>query len=307
MSPQDHHRLRIVIGFAIVSTVWGSTWLAIKIGLETLPPFLAAGLRFMVASCILFVIIRLRGLTIPFTADAKKTYCAIGILSFSFPFALVYWGEQFIPSSLGSILFGSFPFVVAVLFHYRSNEKMDRFKVLGTVFGFGGIVVIFAPGISWIGGMGTIGMFTVMVAVVLQAYALIPIKRYGAGISPFVMNFVGMTLCMIFLLILSAIFERDAHVVITMRALGSIVYLAIFGSVIAFVTYYWLLKHMDAVYLSLSSFISPIVAVILGAVLLGESLPPTVLAGASLVLAGMLATNGRILIAKVRSHVRVEI
>jgi drug/metabolite transporter (DMT)-like permease len=302
MTDGARHRLKIAIGFAVISTVWGSTWIAIKIGLETLPPFLAAGIRFVVASLVLLLIIRLRHLEIPFTSEARKTYYAIGVLSFCFPFALVYWGEQFIPSSLGSILFASFPFTVAVFFHCFANEKMDRFKVLGTVLGFSGVVVVFAPGISWIGGMGTVGMLTVMIAVILQAYALIPIKKYGKGVSPFVMNFVGMSMCAVFLLGLSAVFERGAAVDLNARAVGSILYLAVFGSVVAFVTYYWLLKHLDAVFLSLSSFINPIVAVVLGAVVLGETLPPTVLAGASIVLAGMLTTNGRILYARIRAR-----
>lgn len=292
-------RLRIALGFAVISTVWGSTWFAIKIGLETMPPFLSAGIRFLVASGILFAIIRARGLRVPLSAEAWKTYLAIGILSFSIPFALVYWGEQFIPSSLCSILFGAFPFWVALFSHFLSGtEKMDAYKFAGTLVGFAGVVVIFSPELTWTGSRGMAGMAAILAATLLQAYALIPIKKHGREISPFVMNFVGMTMGTVSLLSLAAAFERDRPVVLTVSGAGSILYLAVFGSVVAFVTYYWLLKRVQAVYLSLSSFINPIIAVILGAAILGERLDRSVLAGAALVLVGIAVTNWRALAAR---------
>ncbi|MGA9119855.1 MAG: EamA family transporter [Bacteroidota bacterium] len=292
-------RLLVLIGFVVVSTVWGSTWLAIKMGLEYLPPFLSAGARFVVASLLLFVIIRIRGLRITFTPEALKTYFAIGVLSFSLPFALVYWGEQFIPSSLGSILFGAFPFTVALCSHFFSDdEKLDKFKMTGTIIGFVGIVVIFAPGLSWTGNEGMMGMAAVLVSMVLQAYALVPIKKHGKNISPFVMNFVGMTMSALFLLFLAAVFEREQRIVWNTVSISAVLYLAVVGSVIAFVTYYWLLKHLEAVYLSLSSFINPIIAVILGSMVLGEKLDTSVAVGAGFVLVGILATNGRAILVK---------
>ncbi len=295
-------RLLVVLGFAVVSTVWGSTWLGIKLSLEYLPPFFSAGVRFVVASVLLYGIIRLRGLRITFSREAMITYAAIGVLSFSFPFALVYWGEQFIPSSLGSILFGGFPFTVGLCMHFFSDdERLDAYKIAGTIIGFVGIVIIFAPGLSWTGTEGMLGMGAVVLSMVLQAYSLVPIKKHGTHISPVVMNFVGMSMCSVFLLLLSLIFERNVPSTWNAVAVGSVLYLAVFGSVVAFVTYYWLLKHLEAVYLSLSSFINPIIAVILGAVVLGERLAPTVAVGAILVLAGILATNGKAIMLKIRS------
>jgi drug/metabolite transporter (DMT)-like permease len=112
------------------------------------------------------------------------------------------------------------------------------------------------------------------------------------------MTFVGMTMGTVSLLSLAAAFERDRPVVLTVSGAGSILYLAVFGSVVAFVTYYWLLKRVQAVYLSLSSFINPIIAVILGAAILGERLDRSVLAGAALVLVGIAVTNWRALAAR---------
>ncbi len=295
-------KLAVPLGFAVVSTVWGSTWLGIKLSLEYLPPFLSAGVRFVVASILLYGIMRIRGLRITFSRDALLTYAAIGVLSFSLPFALVYWGEQFIPSSLGSILFGGFPFTVGLCMHFFSDdERLDAYKIAGIIIGFIGIVIIFAPGLSWTGTEGMLGMAAVIVSMVLQAYSLVPIKKHGTHVSPVVMNFVGMSMCAVFLLLLSLVFERDSQSVWNATAIGSVLYLAVIGSVVAFVTYYWLLKRLEAVYLSLSSFINPIIAVVLGAIVLGEHLASTVAVGAAFVLAGILATNGKAILLKIRS------
>jgi len=287
-------KLRIWFGFAVISTVWGSTWLVIKIGLETLPPFFSAGIRFVIAATVLYGIIRVRNLPIHRTADAKKLYLAMGVLSFSIPFALVYWGEQFIPSGLGSILFAAFPFWVAIFSHrFLKNEPIDGFKAAGIVLGFCGIIVIFWGDVDLGNPYAALGMAGMVISTIMQAYTLILIKKLGQPISPFVMNFVGMAIGAVALLGLSLLTERWGNVVWNTSSVGSILYLALFGSVLTFVSYYWLLKRIDAVYLSLTSFINPLVAVFLGAIVLGESLGPSVAAGAALVLLGILVANGK--------------
>ncbi len=292
----------VLIGFIVICVVWGSTWLGIKISLDYFPPFYSAGIRFAFAALLLYAIIRIRRLKVTFDHAAVITYWAIGILSFSIPFALVYWGEQYIPSSLASILYGAYPFLVGVCMHFFSDdERLDGFKVTGVVIGFVGIVIIFAPGLTWTGSEGMLGMAAVIGSMILQAYSLVPIKRYGRDVDPFVMNFIGACISAVILLILSLIFERNAGVTWNAASIGAVMYLAVFGSVIAYVVYYWLLKHLEAVYLSLSSFINPIIAVLLGAIVLGETLAPSVAIGAVFVLAGILATNGRALLAKLRS------
>ena len=295
----NSEKLKIWGGFFIISTVWGSTWLAIKIGVTVLPPFLAAGLRFVLASSILFAIIRVRGLKVVMTPEAKKLYLAMGILSFTFPFALVYWGEQYIASALGSILFASFPFWVALFSQaFLKSEPIDGFKVGGILLGFVGIVVIFWGDFDTGNPRAALGMAAVILSTISQAYTLIVVKRLGQPISPFIMNFIGMAMAAVALLALSALTERWTGIPWTGAAAGSIVYLAVMGSVLTFVTYFWLLKRVQAVYLSLTTFINPIVAVVLGAVILDESLGASVAIGAAMVLTGILLANGKFFIEK---------
>jgi drug/metabolite transporter (DMT)-like permease len=294
-------RARIWIGYAVICFVWGSTWLAIKIGLQSVPPLIAAGVRFLIASAILLTILKLRGISIPSTPETRKLYASLVVMSYTIPFALVYWGQQFIPSGLSSILFAVYPFWVAIFSHVvLPFEKLNIFKVAGIAFGFVGLVIIFSKDITWSDSRGILGMMAVLMCTVLQAYSLVLVKKYGQPVSPFAMNFVGMLIGGTVLLALGLLTESTTDIVWNGPAVGSILYLAVVGSVVAFVTYHWLLKHMEAVYLSLASFINPIIAVILGAVVLNEKLASTVFVGASLVLFGILVANGKYLYAKLR-------
>lgn len=296
----NSEKLKTWLGFFVISTVWGSTWLAIKIGVTTLPPFFAAGIRFVIASAVLYAIIRIRGLRVVMTPDAKKLYLAMGLLTFFISFALVYWGEQFIPSALGSILFASFPFWVALFSFLLRTEPIDGFKGSGIVMGFLGIVLIFWGDFDIGNPLAGLGMAAMVVSTILQAYVLIIVKRLGHSISPIVMNFAGMAMGAAGLMLLSAATEGWADIRWNVPAALSILYLALMGSVLTFVTYYWLLKRVQAVYLSLTTFINPIVAVILGALVLDETLGASVAVGAAMVLAGILLANGKSLLEKIR-------
>jgi drug/metabolite transporter (DMT)-like permease len=293
-------RVMIWTAFAIISTVWGTTWLAIRIGLETVPPFLSAGIRCLGAAAVLYALVRFRRLPVPMTQTAWKVYFSLGILTIAIPFALIYWGQQFIPTGLSSILFGAFPFWVALLSHFMlSNERMTITKAVAITLGFAGVVIIYYAETAIADPRAFLGMSAVVVSVILQALALVLIKKHGDPVSPMSMNFVGMTMGGTLLVLLSLVAEGGQPVTWTTPAVISLLYLTLVGSVITFVAYYWLLKKIDAVYVSLSSFINPIVAVVLGAVILGERMPPTVFTGAGLVMLGLLVANGKGIYARI--------
>jgi drug/metabolite transporter (DMT)-like permease len=131
-------------GFVLVSLIWGSTWLAIKIGLQSVPPLFAVTMRFSLATIILFLILKIRGERLPTDRVALLLYLTLAFLSYSFPFALVYWGEQYIPSGLASIIFAVYPFVVAIGSHFALEaEKMNVLKMAGILLGFAGVTIIF--------------------------------------------------------------------------------------------------------------------------------------------------------------------
>jgi drug/metabolite transporter (DMT)-like permease len=297
----EKERVRIWAAFVVVCTVWGSTWMAIKIGLETIPPFFGAGIRFVIAAVLLFLIIRVRGIHLPFDRNAWRVYVALGIPGYAIPFALVYWGQQYIPSALSSILFAAFPFWVAIFSHvFLADAKLDFYKIGGIVVGFAGLLIIFARDVHWTGTEGLWGMCAVLLSTALGGFSLVVVKKYGMSISPFSLNFVAMGMTAIILLGLSFPIEQTADVAWNTSAVVSVLYLAVVSSVLTFVIYFWLLKKVEAVYLSLTTFVSPIIAILLGAMFMGEKLAPTVYIGAGLVLSGILFANGEYIYAKVQ-------
>ena len=281
-------------GFSIVCLVWGSTWMAIKIGLESVPPLLAVGVRFLLASAILYGIIRIKKISIESGPRAYKLYAALILLSYTVPFALVYWGQQFIPSSLSSILFSALPLWVALFSHFiLPNEQITSLKIIGVLIGVAGVYTIFSGELEWVGLEGLAGMLAIIASTIMQGMSLVLVKRFGQTQHPVAMNFVGMGLGSILLLVAAFLIEPVETARWDGAAIGSILYLTVVGSVVVFVTYYWLLKRTEAVVLSLTSFVTPIVAVILGALILDETLSPNTFLGGLLVLVGILVANGK--------------
>lgn len=283
----------MALGFGLISIIWGSTWLAIKVGLGSVPPFFAVAIRFTLAAAILALIAGVRKERLLLDKDSVMVYLTMAFLSFSFPFALVYWGEQYIGSGLASILFAIYPFVVAIGSHFfLPEEPLNPFKVAGILLGFGGILTIFWSDIH-LGDSATAGMVAVLVSTLLQGTSLVIVKRKGRHLSPTMLSLGGMLIGIVVLYILAFSFEDVSQVHLDGAGVGSILYLGTFGTVVTFLVYYWLMKRVDAVYLSLVSLVTPILAVILGTIFLGEVLAPRVFTGAGLVLVGILTANGR--------------
>lgn len=298
----NSEKMKISVGFALISMIWGSTWLVIKIGLESVPPLFAVAIRFTLATVILCIILKLKGERMPMHRNAVILYFTLAFMSYGFPFALVYWGEQFIPSGLASILFAVYPFVVAIGSHIAlPDEKLNLLKVVGILFGFAGVTMIFWADIRW-GEASTLAMLGILASTIMQGTSLIVVKRMSKDITPTALSLGGMMIGIVVLYCLALVFEDYHAIRFDLRGAGSILYLGTFGTVVTFLTYYWLLKRIEAVYLSLVTLVTPVLAVFLGAIVLGEKLQPNVFSGASVIFIGILITNGRDVAAAVQRH-----
>ena len=288
----NSEKLKIFIGYIFITLVWGSTWLAIRLGLDSLTPFISAGLRFLSASILILIIVKVKGIAIQKDSDSIKLYFFLGFLSFVIPFWLVYWAEQFIPSGLTSVMFAVFPFFV-FLFSVilLKNEATDKFKLFSVILGFIGVFIIFSDGLEVDLQNHFLGLLAVLTSAMLQGLSAVIIKKWGGHLNPFSMNGPPLFLAGISMVFLSLIFEDSSSWIFSQKAVMSILYLAIFGTIFAFSVYYWLLKRINAVILSLSSFVTPIIAVILGWIILDEKLSEKVLIGTLFVLIGILFGN----------------
>lgn len=291
-APRAISRAQIIGGLIIVCLIWGSTWLAIKEGLVSIPPFLAAAVRFVLASMLLRLIMAQQNERIPTDKHYWQLILETGLLTYSIPFALIYWGQRLIPSGLSSVLFATYPFFVALSARARvPGERLPAMRVIGIIIGFIGVVAIFSGQLSIESGFSPYGMMCIVVGAALQAYALVSVRLRGQNIHPATLAFGGMIIGAAVLSATSLMVEDYSRLIIDTRAIVSTLYLAAFGSVITFITYFWLVKHVNPVLLSLTAFVTPVIAVSLGAVVLDEHLGQRVLLGSLLILSGVLFAN----------------
>ena len=284
--------LRILFAYILICLIWGTTWLAIKIGLQTIPPFFSASIRFVIAVAILATMIYSQRLEIPTNRNAIRVYLVLGILSFSIPFSLIYWGQQYINTGMGAILFGVYPFLVAINSSlFLKTEKMTLFKILGITVGFSGLIILFIKDIRFENPLAFYGAAAVVISAAIQSFTVVYLKKNASEISSTAMNFVGMSIGAIFLMLFSIATESYATLSFTPAAILSILYLGGLGSVVTFNTYFWLLKRVDTVILSLSALITPVIAVISGVVFLDEHFSSDMAIGSSLVLFGIFLAN----------------
>jgi drug/metabolite transporter (DMT)-like permease len=282
--------------FSLICLIWGSTWLVIKIGLDGMPPFLGAGLRFLLATLLVGLVLLARRKRLHLTRDDKICVLSLGLLVFWIDYAAVYWAELRISSGLTAIIFSTMPLMASLLSAYwTSSETLTGRKIAGIVVGILGTALLFWPH-EHLGYQQTLGMLAALGGCLSATINLVTMKKYGRNSDPFVLNFFGMGLGTACLLVMSAALEDWHSVVWTRSNVLAIVYLSVFGSVIAFSSYYYLIKKMDATIVSLSTLIIPIVALILGRAFLGENVTPLAVAGIVTILGGVavaILPNGR--------------
>jgi drug/metabolite transporter (DMT)-like permease len=273
----------------LLCLIWGSTWLFIKLGLNDLPPFTFAGIRFVIACAILFALIAVRRLPLPHTRADWMLLVATGILSFSLNYGLVFWGEQYISSGLTALLQATIPAFGLVIAHlYLPGERMTPARVFGVVTGVAGVGVIFSNQLSVAGPRALAGCAALVIGSACAAYANVLVKARGAKLNPAILAGGQMLFGLIPLLLIGIPLEGNPfHFHWTRMAFIALFYLAIVGSVIAFLLYYWLVQHMDVTKTMLIALVTPVIAVTLGVLVLSEELNWRTFAGGAMIISGI--------------------
>jgi drug/metabolite transporter (DMT)-like permease len=292
-------RLRIYFGYFTICLLWGSSWAAVKLGLETIPTLLSLGIRFTIASIILGLIIAVKRLRVPTDKIFWLLVLILCSTSFTIPFVLIYWGQVRVNSGLSSVLFATFPLWVVILSQlFLPNERMTIQRIIGIIIAFLGVMIIFNNAFSDVSRTPLLGMSAIIVGAIIQSFGLIALRRLGKQMHPVMLNFWPMLISAVVLCAISLGTEDYSTVVLSMKAIGSIVYLSLFCTVATFVIYFWLIKHVEAVVLSLSAFITPVIAVFIGVILMGEEFTSAASIGSMIVLIGVAyATIGDLVIA----------
>jgi drug/metabolite transporter (DMT)-like permease len=288
-------RTLVVAAFAAIYIVWGSTYLAIRVAVETLPPFLSAGVRFLVAGGLLFLFLARRGFAKPSTPQWRHALVA-GTLLLVGGNGLVMWAEKIIPSGLTALVVALAPVWFALIDWLRPRGVRPQLKtVVGIIIGFVGVVMLVngrghtaqAPG-YWLGALAVIA------AGISWAGGSLYARHSPNSGSPW-MNAAAQMICggaglLLLGIVLGEPFRTDWSRV-SGRSLAALVYLIVFGSWIGFSAYVWLLKASTPSRVSTYAYVNPVIAVFLGWALLGESVSAHMLFGALVVLAGVITIS----------------
>lgn len=273
----------------VLCLIWGSTWLFIKIGLSNLPPLTFAGIRFVIASIILFTIIWARGLRLPEDRGDWWLLAFTGLLSFSLNYGLVFWGEQYISSGLAALLQATLPAFGLVIAHFHlPNERMTRAKIGGIILGVSGVGIVFSNQLAVAGGLALAGCVALVLSSFFAAYSNVLVKARGKALDPAILSAGQMFFGLIPLLLIGIPLEGNPFKFRwTLMAIVSLFYLALIGSVVAFLLYYWLVRNMDVTKSMLIALVTPVVAVILGMLVLDEELSWRTIVGGAMIMAGI--------------------
>lgn len=282
---------RAWLAWVAVCLIWGTTYLGIKIALETIPPFVMGGLRYSVAGVVLSILVLLRGRRLPPLADWGR----LAVISF-FMLVLgnggVVWGEQFVPSGLTAVLIGTSPFwMVSVDAMVTPGRQMHLRQWLGLTIGFAGIVILVWPDIAagGTGGRGfALGVLSLQVACAGWAIGSSYTRRHVLprdvlGSAALQMLFGGLLM-----LLAGGAMGEWPRIGFTTRTSLALGYLTAAGSVVAFAAYSYALQHLDVAIVSLYTYVNPVIAVALGTLVLGEPFHSRMLVAAGVIVTGVL-------------------
>lgn len=285
-----HEKAWAYAAFATVCTVWGTTYLAIRIALETLPPLLLTGARFVVSGLIMLAIAKFRGDAFPRDKRTLANLALVGFLMVGVGNLAVVWAEQWVPSGLAALLVATAPFWMAIIEAFRTGgERLDLRGGLGMLLGFGGVALLVTPGGS--GAAWSIPFVVAAIAVQIGSFCW----QLGSARSKYVLArvpiFASAGYQMFFggviVTVVGFAIGEGPRFAFNPRTFAALAYLTIFGGVIAYSAYTFALKHMRTTHSSLYAYVNPVVAVFLGWLILDEPLTALSIAAMVVILLGV--------------------
>src|SRR5579863_10296617 len=276
-------RVRMALAFFAIYFLWGTTFLAIRIAVEELPPLLAAGARFFTAGVVLLGFMLARGEARP-SARQWRNLLVLSLLMFVAEYGPLFWAEKYVPSGVVSVFAATIPILTLVLEMLVFRQQKWRLNLAAaTLLGFGGVGVLLLPGgpqhfpvvpcLAILCGCTTWSLGTVL----SRSMDLPKARPVTSGAAMMLGG--GMLL-----VISTAVGEMHPFPHVTLRAAVAVLYLIIFGSLLAFTAFVWLLAHMPATRVASHAYVNPIAAVALGYFVAGELVTTRTLVGTALVL-----------------------
>ncbi len=287
---------RIVLAFAAVYLIWGSTYLAIRFAIETMPPYPMGGLRFLIAGALLYGVLRLRGTPRPTRVEWKATAIVGALLLFGGNGSVIL-AEKLVPSGLAAVIIAMVP-IWMVLLNWRWGDRVrPNLRVAaGLLLGVFGLILLSAPDASTgSDGINPLGVAILVVASLSWSIGSLYSRRAAMPANPLMSTAMEMLAGGVLMMLAGVVTGQTGQMRfedLSALSLAALAYLVIFGSLVGFTAYVWLLKVSTPARVSTYAFVNPVVAVFLGWALAGEPLTPRVLlVAATIVIAVILITT----------------
>ena len=282
--------IRTVIAFAAIYLVWGSTYLGIRWAIETIPPFLMASARFLTAGTIMVAIGRARGSPWP-TGTQWRTAAVVGVLLLTGGNGGVTWSETRVPSALAALVVGAEPLCIVLLDWLRpGGVRPGRATLLGILIGFAGVALLVNPAANDAARIDPLGAVALFIALITWAIGSLYSRQ--APVATPVMSAGANMLCgglgLGVLALAAGEPARFQLAAVSAKSVLSLTYLVLFGALVGFTAYIWLLRHTTPAKATTYAYVNPVVAVILGWLLADELITPRVLAAAAVIIAAVV-------------------
>ena len=287
------NRLFVVLAFLAIYVIWGSTYLAIRYAVETIPPLYTAGMRHLTAGTMLLAWALAKGLR-P-TREQVRASVVIGFFFFLVGHGLLHWAEKVVPSGLASLLIAIEPIIVFLLSSAAARTwRFNGMLLAGILLGLGGVgMLLRGTGLEPVPGL-TLGSVMILVSAFSWSLGIIYSRRSHLSGSPLLLSALSLLSGAVMLLLTATITgeAKEFHLSqVTLRSWLALGYLILFGSVIAFTAYNWLLEHYSPTLVATHTYVNPVVAVLLGWAYGGEALTMKVALAATLVVVAVVLVD----------------
>ena len=293
------------LGLVFLCLVWGINWVAIKMSLEGLPPFISASFRFLLASIVLFLYVKGKRKRISLKVDKREfRFLAISaFLTYALDYGLIFWGEQYLSAGVTSIFFSTFALFTALFSNFVfKSETFDGYKYSGMLLGLVGILMVFYDQLlkTRFDLMVILASIAIVLSAAAAAASTVIIKKYLSRMNTVRLSFHQLWIGTVFLVLITGIAEHSSfhRVQLTPRVLLAMIYMGVIASAAAFLVYYKLLKQMSAVSLSFTIYIIPIVALLVDYLIYGEVLHMRSLVGMIIIFSGIWLSQGKNILAR---------
>lgn len=292
-SPQPQPpRIYIILAFAAVYLIWGSTYLAIRFSIQSFPPFLMSGIRYFVAGSIMYLIARFSGVSAP-SREHWRSAVIIGALLLLMGNGLIAWAEEKVPSGMTALMVATVPLWFVLLYWLFFNGPKPTLRIIaGLVLGFGGIFILIGPDqLTGDGHLPFIRLAAIVIATIGWTFGSLYAKGAKLPSSPVLVTGMQMFCGGVFMIVAGSLKGEwtDFHPtqVSSISTIG-LVYLIIFGSMIGFSAYSWLVRVAPPSKVSTYAYVNPVIAVFLGWALGGEKLQWYALVGAAAIVVSVI-------------------